>query len=311
MKIRIFLLSISLIFLTGCSSLRVVPEEYVVIPDFEPKKPVGVALVLGGGGAKGLAHFGAICELEREGIRPDLIIGCSAGAMAGAFYADQPGLNEAIETLMNLRRGDVLDYSFANPILGVVHGDLLQSLMKKLLFSQTFEELQIPLIVVTTDLMTGDVVELSSGDLSSAIRASCAVPGVFKPVSLYGRVCVDGSASCPIPVDIAKKYGAKFIIAIDLSDRLPTNLPKHLLGVTKRSLEIGYRKFVEQSLLQADVAIRMNFDDVGIFNDDLNEWLYEQGRLAVQERLPEIQKKLADYQKSAINQEFFHKQRLH
>ncbi len=284
------------LFLSGCSSLKMSSlGDLVAIPPFEPKEPVNVALVLGGGGAKGLAHLGAIRELELAGIRPDLIVGCSAGAIAGALYADQPYLEDRVEMLLPLRKADILDYAI-NPIFGIVHGDLLQNLMKNLLRAKTFEELQIPLIVVVTDLISGEAIELSKGDLSSAIRASCSVPGIFKPFSLYGRYCIDGGAACPIPVSIAKKYGAKVVIAIDLSEQLPKKHPRHLLGVTKRSLEIGYRKFIEQSLSQADVAIRMNFDEVGLFNDSLNEWLYEQGRAAIRDKLDEIRSKIEKIQ---------------
>lgn len=301
----IFLFFSLLVCFSGCTSLHIAPGEQVAIPIFEPKHPIEVALVLGGGGAKGLAHLGAIRELEKAGIRPDLIVGCSAGAMAGALYADNQDLESTAQVLIPLRRSDILDYSYINPILGIVHGDLLQNLMKTLLQAKMFEELKIPLIIVTTDLITGDVIEISSGDLSSAIRASCAFPGVFKPVSLYGRYCVDGGAANPIPVNIAKRYGAKVIIAIDLSEKLPKEHPKHLLDITKRSLEIGYRKFVEQSLSLADIAIRMDFDEVGTFNDDLNEWLYEQGQIAIRERLPEILAMIDFHQKAAAKKKFF------
>jgi len=260
-----------------------------VIPTLEPKHPVSLALVLGGGGAKGLAHLGAIEELERAGIRPDLIVGCSSGAIAGALYADEPDLRESVKTLISLRKGELLDYAYMNPVFGIVNGESLHNWMKKLLNAKTFEELKIPLIVVATDLLTGDVLEFSSGDLASSVHASCAVPGIFKPVFLYGRYCIDGGAAAPIPVEIAKKYGASKVIAIDLSERLSQESPKHLFSVTARSLEIAYRKFIEQSLAQADLAIRMNFDDLGAtFRDDLNEWLYEQGRLVIQEHLPTI-----------------------
>jgi NTE family protein len=181
----VFLASI-FFFIAACSPLRFVPEDQVAIPVFMPKKPVELALVLGGGGSKGLAHLGAILELEKAGIRPDLIIGCSAGAIAGALYAKQPNLEGAAEALLPLRKEDVLDYSFS-PIFGLVQGESLLNLLKKLLHEKTFEELEIPLIVVATDLISGDVLEFSSGDLAEAIHASCAVPGVFKPVSLYGR----------------------------------------------------------------------------------------------------------------------------
>lgn len=286
---RIYFILFALL-LSGCSALHVASEECEPIPSVELNQPIRLALVLGGGGAKGLAHIGAIQELERAGIRPDLIVGCSSGAIAGALYADQPDLVEAVKGLIPVRKSQVLDYAYTNPILGIVHGDALQSLMKRLLSVQTFEELQIPLIIVATDLVTGDLLEFSRGELAPAIRASCAVPGVFKPVALYGRYCIDGGAAAPVPVEVARKYGAEKIIAIDLSEGLSKELPKHLFGVTARSLEIAYRKFIDHSLAQADLAIRMNFDSLGAtFRDDLNEWLYEQGRRVVQEHLPAIQ----------------------
>lgn len=285
--------SLTLLFLlSSCYSLRFVPEEMVQIPQFEPKKEIGIALVLGGGGSKGLAHLGAIQELEREGIRPDLIIGCSAGAIAGALYADRSEVDDAVNALLPLKKKDILDYSYIDPLYGIVHGEQLQNLLKGMLHAKTFEELKIPLIVIATDLITGEVLELTTGELSSAIRASCAFPGFFKPVPLYGRYCVDGGASCPIPVNIARKYGARFVIAIDLSEKLSKEHPRNLIGVTKRSLEIGYLKFIEQSLSQADIAIRMNFDEVGTFTDDKNEWLFEQGREAIRSQLPAIKEKL-------------------
>jgi NTE family protein len=155
-----------------------------------------------------------------------------------------------------------------------------------------FEELKIPLIVVATDLISGEPVEICCGDLPSAVRASCSFPGFFKPYPLYGRHCIDGGASCPIPVAIAKKYGAKVVLAIDLSEKLPAEHPTNLFGVTRRGLEIAYRKFVEQSLAMADISIRMNFEDLGTFNDDQNHWLYQQGQDIIRAHLPDIKTKL-------------------
>ncbi|HSX14118.1 MAG TPA: patatin-like phospholipase family protein [Chlamydiales bacterium] len=290
--IRRFLCILSLL-LTGCSSLRVLPEEeYVILPTFQPSKPIELALVLGGGGSKGLAHLGAIQELEKAGIRPDLIIGCSAGAIAGALYADQPELQNAINRLIPLRKRDVLDYSYMNPVFGIVNGDLLQNLMGDLLNARHFDDLKIPLIVVATDLISGETVEICCGDIPSAIRASCSFPGVFKPYQLYGRHCIDGGASCPIPVSVAKKYGAKVVLAIDLSEKLPTEHPTNLFGVTRRGLEIAYRKFVEQSLALADISIQMNFDELGTFTDDQNYWLYRQGQEIIRTHLADIKTKL-------------------
>lgn len=282
--------------LIGCRSKSTDSTDstaLIELPKFEPKKPIRIALALGGGGSKGLAHLGAIQELEAAGIRPDLIIGCSAGAIAGAVYADQPELGGAPENWINLKRADLLDYAFFKPLFGLVEGKSLQKFVHNKLNAKTFGELKIPLILVATDLNSGDIIELCDGDIAPAVRASCAYPGFFKPVSLYGRTLVDGGAACPVPVSIAKKYGADVVIAIDLSEKLPKSGPKHLFDVAKRSLEIAYLKFVEQSLSQADVVIKMNFNQVGTFTDNVNEILYEHGRTAARCQIPEIMKKLS------------------
>ncbi len=280
--------------LSGCASLASPGESTSPIVSFEPKKPVQVALVLGGGGSRGLAHLGAIKELEAAGIRPDLIIGCSAGAIIGAFYADDPDITKIEKTLLQLKRSDIVDTTFFSSRFGFVEGKILQAFMQKHLRSQTFEELQIPLIIMATDLSSGSAVELSHGEIAPCVRASCALPGIFKPVLLQDRHLVDGGVSNPMPVTIAKKYGAKVIIAVDLGEKLPNSKPYHLFGIAKRGLEIHHQKFVEQSLGLADIAIKMEFEDIGMFTDHLNEQIYEHGRTKMRAMLAEIQKKIAD-----------------
>ncbi len=287
-----------LIFLAGCHSVYMPPTDTVEIPPFETKKPIRIALVLGGGGAKGLALLGAIQELEAAGIRPDLIVGCSAGAMAGALYADGQELKGVEKNFLALKRADLLDFSYFRPLFGIVEGKSIQNVMRKSLKAQTFEELQIPLIVVATDLYSGDVVEISHGDIAKGIGASCAFPGIFKPIQLYGRYLVDGGASCPVPVSIAKKYGAEIVIAVDVTGKLPSNAAlRHLISIGKRSLDIAYRKFVELSLSQADIVVKMEFEDCGTFSDHLNEHLYQQGRLSMRAKIPEILQKISKQEK--------------
>jgi NTE family protein len=279
------------LLVTGCSSLYQQPLSQCELPVFEAKKPVKIALVLGGGGSKGMAHLGAVQELEAAGIRPDLIIGCSAGSIMGALYADNPEFKGIEKSLLKLTRSDLLDTTFFSR-LGFVQGKALQNFLNKNLRSKTFEELKIPLIVVATDLFTGETIELLQNDLPSAIGASCAVPGLFHPVFLYDRYLIDGGASSPVPVEIAKKYGAEVIIAIDVSGKLPSSKPSHFFGIAKRGMEIVYWKLVERSLAQADIAIQMEFQDVDVFSDDQNQMMYEHGRQRVLAMLPEIKKKL-------------------
>lgn len=291
-QLRILLL----ILLMGCRFTYMPPSEAVAITAFEAKEPIHIALVLGGGGAKGLALLGAMKELEAAGIKPDLVVGCSAGAMAGALYADGQEFVELEKNFLALKRSDILDFSYFKPLFGIVNGTKLQDLMKKNLRAKTFEELKTPLIVVATDLQTGETIEICQGDIASAVRASCAFPGVFKPVPLFGRHLIDGGASCPVPVSVAKKYGAEVVIAIDVTGKLPSAKPKHLFGIGKRSLDIAYRKFIDQSLERADIVIKMDFEDSGTFNDSQNKELFELGRQTVRDLLPEIQRKLAEHQ---------------
>lgn len=260
-------------------------------PVFEAKRPIKLALVLGGGGSRGVAHLGAIKELEAAGIRPDLIIGCSAGAIVGALYADNPELKGVEETVLKMTRSDLMDTTWFSKS-GMVEGAALQKFLQGQLRAKTFDQLKIPLIVIATDLNTGETIELSQNDLPKAVGASCAFPGIFPPVRLYDRYLIDGGASSPVPVEIAKKYGAEVIIAIDVSERLPSSKPAHLFGIAKRGVEIMYLNFVEKSLAHADISIRMEFQDVGIFCDDRNHFIYEHGRQKMISRLPEIKKRV-------------------
>ena len=278
------------LFCAGCSSMKLTQSEPEPIPQFQlPPEPVKVALVLGGGGSKGLAHVGVLHELERAGIHPDLIVGCSAGAVIGALYADQPHVKRLETLFVNLRRSDLLDFSLFSSPFGVVKGFLLKSFLKENLKARRFEQFQIPFIAVATDLSTGDLIELGGGEIVPAVHASAAVPGVFDPVKYLGRYLVDGGVADPVPVEIAKKHGARVIIAVDVGQDLSSKEPYHLFGVAKRSMEICYRKLSEHATRDADVVIRMNFQDLGIFSDRHNQEIYKHGRETARAMLPQIQ----------------------
>jgi NTE family protein len=285
---------ILLAFLASCSALYI-PHEPDQIQSFTPKNQTRLALILGGGGSKGLAHLGAIRELENAGIRPDLIIGCSAGAVIGAFYADEPDLHSVERTFLSLRKKDLLDTNFSGFPFGFIGGKSLQNFIRNNLRSQSFHELKIPLIVVATDLFTGEVIELWQHDIATAVNASCAFPGIFNPIFLHNRYLIDGGSSCPLPVEIARKYGAGVVIAIDVSEKLSTEKPYHFFGIAKRSVEIGYKTLIQHSLTHADIGIQMEFENVGMFSDHLNDHLYQRGREKMREVLPLIQAKLREH----------------
>lgn len=211
-------------------------------------------LVLSGGGARGMAHIGVIKVLERERIPVDCVVGTSMGAVVGSLYASGLSATE-IETQMRAldwntmfvdridrsvfpARRKAEDRSFlAKGGFGLRDGKvglppslfegqrLAVALRAALLPSATidrFDDLPIPYRAVGTDLETGDAVTMDQGDLVNAVRASMAVPGAFSPVSYGERSLIDGGVAMNLPVEVAQKWGARRIIAVDIAARLKT-----------------------------------------------------------------------------------------
>lgn len=271
---------------------QAVPEP---MPIFTPPQDhIKVALVLGGGGSKGIAHAGVLKELEQAGVYPDLIVGCSSGAVIGALYADQPHVKRLEKLLISLKRSDLMDFSIFASKFGVVKGLLFRTFLEKNLKAKNFEHLQIPLIAVATDLKTGELLEFGAGEIIPSIMASSAVPGVFNPVFYKGRYLVDGGVVDPIPVSVAKKYGAHVIIAVDVGEDISDKEPIHFFDVARRGLEISHRKLAEYVTRDADIVIRMNFTGLGMFSDSYNHEIYEHGRNMARLMLPLIEQIIQD-----------------
>ncbi len=286
-------LFILVLFCAGCTSLKLSQANPEPIPQFQgAEKPVKVALVLGGGGAKGVAHIGVLQELEKAGIRPDLIVGCSSGAIIGALYADHPSSNRLEELLIDLKRSDLVNISFSR--FGMTKGTMLEKFLQNHLEAFQFHELKIPFIAVATDLATGELVELGGGPIIPAVHASSAVPGVFNPVYYLGRYLIDGGVVSPIPVGIAKKYGAKVVIAVDIGEGLTKKDPSNLFAIAERSVHISYKKLTEYAVQEADVLIQMDFEDIGMFSDKHNREIYKRGREKTREMLPQIKTVIQD-----------------
>ena len=294
LAINLFLVSL-LLFLSGCQSRYHASKNPGPIPQFQhsvPQKPMNVALVLGGGGSRGMAHVGVLEEFEKAGIPISLIVGCSSGSLVGALYADRPDALFVKETLEPLKRRDLMDYRLLDFRYGFVRGTGLRLMLRSKLRSRRFEELKVPLIVVATDLLEGELVTIGGGEVVPAVHASCAIPLYFQPVEAYGRILVDGAVIDPVPVKVAKLYNPKVVIAVDLSALLAKELPRHLLGVAMRSWEISFRHQSMECMKGADVIIRPNIGDVGLFDDQKTELTYEAGKLAAREWIPKIKELL-------------------
>lgn len=175
----------------------------------------GVALVLGGGGCRGFGHIGVLRALARHGLKPDLVVGSSAGALVAAFYAagmDADAIErEGSRMSLNLLR----DWIF--PGLGLFGGARIRQFVVERVGERAIESLSIRYAAVTTDLRSGAMRVLDRGDLGLAVQASSSAPGLIEPVRLDGRLYVDGNLSAPLPVAAARGLGARRVIAVDVT----------------------------------------------------------------------------------------------
>lgn len=257
-------------------------------------QPVRLALVLGGGGAKGLAHVGVLEELEEANIPIDLVVGCSAGSIIGSLYCDCPCTGHLKETLLRLNTNVLVDFDIWNARYGLCQGRSLRRFLRKNLTATNFDELQVPFFLVTTDLYSSELVIIGGGPIIPAVEASCSIPLVFVPVNLYGRAFVDGGMIDPVPVRVAKHFDSEVIVAVDLRGLLPQTFPTNLFAVASRSAEITLLWQSECCIKDADVVIRPNLDGIGTFCENQNEHIYQAGKKAAREAIPKILACLAE-----------------
>jgi len=236
------LLSLSL--LGGCST-------------FGNKKPK-IGLALGGGAARGFAHIGVIKALENQGIKPDLVVGTSAGSVIAALYASGNSGTDLNRMALTLDEASITDWAlpFSGKFGGMIKGDALQSTVNRLVKNQRIENMPIPLGIVATDLQTGAGILFQRGDTGQAVRASCSVPGVFQPSVINGHEYVDGGLVSPVPVRYAKQMGADFVIAVNISTEPSTQDTSGTLGVLLQTTSIMGQSINHFELENAQVVIR-------------------------------------------------------
>lgn len=180
-----------------------------------------IGLALGGGAAKGLAHIGVIKALENAGINIDFIAGTSMGALVGGYYAATKDINGLETILSDIKKGDI--FSLRDIIKkrdgSLFKGEPIAERLRKELGDMKIENCQIPFTAVTTNIKNGDEVRLNGGNLVDAIKASIAIPLIFNPVEIDGKVLMDGGLVNPVPADVVKEMGAEYVIAVDVSSR--------------------------------------------------------------------------------------------
>src|SRR3990172_5308007 len=259
-----------------------------------------VALALGGGAARGMAHIGVLEVLQEEGIPLHLIAGTSAGAAIGALFAAGKSIPFIRDTALqtNWRRVfPVMDLALAKT--GLHTGRRFTDWLKLHFGGDLrFDELKLPFACVATDIMTGEEVVLQQGSVAEAIRASSSIPGLFTVVKWQDRYLVDGQLVNPGPVSVARGMGADFVIAVNV---IPDIYAAHkeekpreptLMTVVTQSFGISGHALVVVCLAGADVVIQPRLDAVGAGDFSHAAEAIEQGRLAAREALPQIKNQL-------------------
>jgi NTE family protein len=183
----------------------------------DPASRPTIGLALGGGAARGFAHIGAIRALIAKGLKPDVIVGTSMGAVVGGVYAagHLDALEEWTRTLTARHMLGYVDLSLSGS--GLIDGRKLASRLEQTVGDVSIEQLPIRFAAIAAEVGTGHEIWLTRGRLSEALRASYALPGMFAPVRLGGRWLVDGVIVNPVPVAAARALGARVVIAINLN----------------------------------------------------------------------------------------------
>lgn len=218
------------------------------------RKKIGLAL--SGGAARGFAHLGVLKVLQEHGVPVDFVAGTSAGSFAGAAFAS--GMDAADIIAMGRKIGWMNMTGFSYSPKGMLSNAAMGNFIKQHFPVRDFKDLRIPFAAVACDLVTGEEIILREGDLPFAVRASCALPGIFMPLEdARGRKLIDGGVVAPVPTRAVKKLGAELIIAVDVISSGATyrDSPSTLLGVFFQSAMLLLRTASMHQHYRADIVI--------------------------------------------------------
>jgi NTE family protein len=299
-----FLIAVAL--LAGCKTVEpppvvtpvpVAPVPAVVQPPSPPPMPK-IALVLGGGAARGFAHVGVIRVLEQEKVPIALVVGTSVGSLIGALYAHDQNSFELEWTAFELEKDDLFDYGLVSAVMGLgpVKGDRLETFMKTKVPEANIEQLKVPFAAVATDLNRGTRVILDKGPIARAVHASSALPGVFEPVTLDGRMLIDGGVVDNIPISVARQKGADLVIAVDISENVVNFDIANVLDVVMQSVNIMFNENVVAKKKDADVLIQPAVGDVAMADFTQKKRCMQAGIEAAKKAMPQIRKAIEDWQ---------------
>ena len=255
-----------------------------------------VALVLGSGGARGLAHIGAIEALEQRGYTITSVAGCSMGAIIAGMYAAGQ-LRQAKEWFMQVDKQLIFRMMDINLLSrnSLVKGDRIIKELQTIVPDQPMESLPIPCAVVATDMLHTEQVVFRTGSLFDAIRASFSIPLFFRPVELDNRLLIDGGILNPLPLDAVHRQEGDLLVAMDISgkDSLPVSKRVNFVRMLDRmsDLQIQQNTLLSLRLTPPDIHAVMRQYAYNTFDFDKAEEIIEQGRVIMNAALDEYEMK--------------------
>ncbi len=254
------------------------------------KNELRIGLALGAGGARGMCHIGIMRAFEETGIRFYCIAGSSMGAMGGGLFAAGLSTSEMSRISRIATQGFVMDFNAGfNQRPGLFRARRVNKLLTDILGDKRIEDCEIKFSATAVDVESGELVILDKGILRDAIRASIAIPAVFTPWEIDGRIYMDGGVLCRLPIGTVREMGADIVIAADaLGSVRRSKAPKNIFGMVQRYYDITDWELNKDKVIDADILITPDLGDKSQFVFKDNDKAVDIGYYTTVMAMPQI-----------------------
>jgi len=264
-------------------------RSFAYPPGDGDRPKIGVAL--GGGFARGIAHIGVLRVLEEHGIPVDCIAGTSVGALIAAAYAGGTSLEEMARQGTATRFRDFGRWTISR--MGMASNERIEDFLRRFTPHHNFSDMKIPLAIVATDLIKGESVYFTDGEIGPPLRASCAYPGLFLPVEYRNHFLVDGFITEIVPANAVRKLGADLVIGVLLEPGLLSTRPRNTIEVISRSFSVIQGNTIQPWRAATDVLVEPDVKHVLWDEFSKTPQLVQAGEDAARAALPAITALLA------------------
>jgi NTE family protein len=245
-----------------------------------------LGLALSGGGTRGLAHIGVLQAFEDSGLRPDYISGTSIGAFAAALYAFGVPLREIRSVGQGMSPINVSKLKLSR--FALFSNEELARLIQSKIGKARIEEALIPLAIIAVDIGTGEKLVLRQGEVAPAVMASNAVPGIYRPVIIEGRMMVDGGIMEDVPISPLRSMGADTVVAVNLSADRKYRQPEDIIDILRNAFDIVIDEDIRAQIKAADVLIEPRLSDFRRMDVSQIDALIAEGYRAASASIEEI-----------------------